>query len=453
VLAHAVAAVSFGGTPCIIPAMFWWLAVPCLAAPLDPLAFATLEDVLDPVGPVLVNTDAPSMTVDGIVYPGVFDGRVAVFAFGEVLLDQDVLVEGQRPLAILSHGVLRLDALLDASASGRVAGPGGYGGGDHSDGEVGEGTGGGSISNGSGAGGGGFGGPGGEAEDGVDGGISYGDLIDVGLDGGSGGGKSNDICGWIVIFYTCWENGTGGGGGGAVELGAAGPLSVGPLGVVAADGAAGSGDSDHGGGGGAGGGILLHGRGGVCEGTLTARGGDGGAGSGGQDGGAGGGGRIVMRDLHTPCQTDVSGGAGPGGAAQPGEVLFQEWVPPDADGDGFNEDEECDDDNPDVNPGETDIPGDGIDQDCDGADAVEQGTLDTGGGDTGATDTTVDPGGAPAEGAPSNRTGQRDPSLEGGSDAVAGCGCGSAGGRGMGLLLAAAALAARRRSRSGVGIG
>lgn len=39
-------------------------------------------------------------------------------------------------------------------------------------------------------------------------------------------------------------------------------------------------------------------------------------------------------------------------------------VPPDADGDGFPEDQDCDDSNPDVNPGMPEIPANGIDDDC-----------------------------------------------------------------------------------------
>ncbi len=44
-------------------------------------------------------------------------------------------------------------------------------------------------------------------------------------------------------------------------------------------------------------------------------------------------------------------------------------VEEDADGDGFMACEECDDSDPSVHPGAEDLPGDGIDQDCDGSDA------------------------------------------------------------------------------------
>jgi hypothetical protein len=42
----------------------------------------------------------------------------------------------------------------------------------------------------------------------------------------------------------------------------------------------------------------------------------------------------------------------------------------DVDGDGYDRPADCDDNNPDIHPGAVDAPGDGIDQDCSGADAV-----------------------------------------------------------------------------------
>jgi hypothetical protein len=44
--------------------------------------------------------------------------------------------------------------------------------------------------------------------------------------------------------------------------------------------------------------------------------------------------------------------------------------PVDADGDGFTDDVDCDDTDPTTNPGQPDIPNDGIDQNCDGGDLV-----------------------------------------------------------------------------------
>ena len=64
-------------------------------------------------------------------------------------------------------------------------------------------------------------------------------------------------------------------------------------------------------------------------------------------------------------------------------AFFQQTVNPDADvdGDGYTPNQgDCDDDNPDINPGEIDLCGDGVDQDCSGQDAIcDPGEIDNDG--------------------------------------------------------------------------
>ncbi|MEZ4237267.1 MAG: hypothetical protein R3F59_14180 [Myxococcota bacterium] len=187
--------------------MLWWLASVGVAAPLDPLAFAPLAPTLDPSDGVTVNTDAPSITIDGQTLGGVLDGQVAVFTFGSVTLDRPLSAGGNRPFAILSQSTLVVDDAILAGSGGRDGGPGGFDGGSDDFGEAGSGPGGGSVSGGRGAGGGAFGGAGGVAEDGVSGGAVYGDLL-AALQGGSGGGKSDSVG---CFPFWCDENGNGGG--------------------------------------------------------------------------------------------------------------------------------------------------------------------------------------------------------------------------------------------------
>ncbi len=82
----------------------------------------------------------------------------------------------------------------------------------------------------------------------------------------------------------------------------------------------------------------------------------------------------------------------------------------DGDGDGYNEYGDCDDDDPLVNPGATEVCGNNVDDDCDGA--IDEADCDdgSGGGGGGAGD-------------------------EGGSD---GCGCSASSTPGLGMLLLAA---------------
>jgi hypothetical protein len=255
------------------------------AQPLNPLDYTSLGAFPTAPGAYVFNTSGvPVLTGPGVRIEGVVVDHIAVFTFNDIRVPPDMILTsvGSRPVALLSRGTVSVDGPINV-----LGGASGMGAGEDSHSSFG------------GGGGGGFGGAGAngwDSDSGISayGGAPYGD-IRVMLQGGSGGGAGSN---WGGSPY--WS---GGEGGGALELGAVGSITIRGPGVHA-DG----GSSPHpeicladpttdfgGGGGGSGGAILVHADSVALEGALSARGGNGsrGCGSGGQ-GGGGGGGRIAV---------------------------------------------------------------------------------------------------------------------------------------------------------------
>jgi len=216
---------------------------------------------------------APAQIAFHVVSPGGGRPGIGVFAFNNIDLQADLLVQGQNALALLACGDIDCSGVIDASALGSSGGPGGWDGGPV--GGAGEGPGGGKAAGdgttdcprlcSAGGGGGGHGGRGGDGG-GVtcdtqsgevhlipgDGGPVNGFAGLVPLTGGSGGAGGTDVPGGGS------SPGDGGGGGGAVQLSAGGHIWIrAPGGVTVAGDGGRETRSGGGAGGGAGGGILL----------------------------------------------------------------------------------------------------------------------------------------------------------------------------------------------------
>jgi hypothetical protein len=308
--------------------LLFGLCCPALANPIDPFAFTSLGTFPTAPGSYLVQTldpVAPTLTEpDGTVLHGVYASGLAVFDFESILLGSGVLLSanghGTAPLVLLSRSDATIAGMIDVSGAGF---PGGF----HVNGDNGPGGGlvgaiasfHGSTLAVAGSGGGGFGGPGHDGGDafvplgavtpgdpaipvpGGRGGLAYG-LITQQLVMGSGGAQGT---GGTISF----GQGSGGAGGGAIEVGAAGSLAI--SGALVADGLAASLN----GGGGSGGAILLHAAAVDLTGRLEALGGAGGAGDLARNvaaGGAGGGGQVAIlygRSYSGPGDVAVGNGS------------------------------------------------------------------------------------------------------------------------------------------------
>ncbi|NOZ40752.1 MAG: hypothetical protein GXP24_11075 [Planctomycetes bacterium] len=239
-------------TRTLICFLLWWgLALPASAQPLNPSSFSSLGALDLSDGSFTIDTDTLTIVDDSApgvpLFTGVSDDQngtadflggvwipgsngipeIAVFTFDDVNLQStaNITVTGTRALAFLSQGNVMIDTTIDLTGESVAAPPllglapagvgrfGGFSGGFTPSGpsEAGEGPGGGPGGGLTGASG-GFGGPG--FHDFLPGGSTYGDLVGGPLQGGSGGG-SVDLAGL-----------GGAAGGGALEISARGSVTL-----------------------------------------------------------------------------------------------------------------------------------------------------------------------------------------------------------------------------------
>lgn len=275
-------------------------------------------------GNITIDTDALTVSGDATA-AGMLVGGVATFTFDGIDLGSGVTVtlQGANPLSLVSTADFSLASVLDASGQGQTGLLGGGSGGNQRQAGMGLGAGGGSTGCCWGGGGGGFGGAGGGGpltpppnNDLGSAGNTYGDASLGTLSGGSGAGGGGDCCGSL--------GNVGGAGGGAIDLYAAGQLTLASSAQVLVDGADGNpGNQSRTGGGGSGGAIRLRGLAGItidAGAQLRASGGDSPPLLGSRVGGGGGGGRVALFTTGTVVDNatvDVSGGTSLNNAVTP----------------------------------------------------------------------------------------------------------------------------------------
>ena len=305
------------------------------ADPLDPNAYTSLG-TLNPAGDVTINTDTLTVSISGgATYTGVLQSQgagnpeIAVFTFDDVALGSsiNVSVGGSRPLALLSQADFNLATPISVKGAGYGfgEGPGAIG----LDASV------------LPSYGGGFAGMGGEWDSLVNPAqYLYGDLRSV-LEGGSAGGNGSF---------------PGNAGGGAIELGAVGAVTiaapdspvVSSTQMVDASGGSWGGQSGYAQqpGQGGGGGVLIHGASTAIDANavINAAGGDGSGTGGGcctgpwSGAGGGGGGRITLLASHfqlgdLPSQASLEARGGSAGYVTHGSGTTQyTWGEPGEDG-------------------------------------------------------------------------------------------------------------------------
>jgi autotransporter-associated beta strand protein len=262
-----------------------------LGDPLDPNAFTSLGTLDVTTGTLNINTST-GMITGAATCTGTFQSQlgaepIAVFDFDSINIGSEVsvVVSGTRPLAILSRANATIAATIALNTDAYLAGSGGSDGVYVNETTFTTSLAGNGLGAGDGGSGGGFGGTGGFGSSSLfTGGKPYGNIL-TSLVGGSSGGLYNNASG---LVYT-------GGGGGAIEIGAVGNLSIGT--VTANGGNAYVNGTYSSGGGGSGGAIILHANSILVTGVVSASGGNGASNY--YNNGGGGGGRLAMLGIDT----------------------------------------------------------------------------------------------------------------------------------------------------------